>query len=121
MNKKLGSVFLLLLSLAIFDNLVKKTTEFSVNLDVQYHSSWFIFALYATYTAHREVRNKFDKAILKILAIPFLLRLGLNLSAINQSYEVYTNRVSNEYIDLVTWIFLAIGLLILVKWKRYIV
>ena len=58
MTKKISSFFLLLICFAIFDNLVKDVTEFSVNLDVLYHGSWFVFALFNIYGWYKWLKDK---------------------------------------------------------------
>ncbi len=120
MNKKISSLFLLLICFAIFDNLVKNVTEFSVNLDVFYHCSILCFILFWIWIQWKESRNKFDKKVLMILALPFMLRIGLNLLSINKNYEQYSNLVSNQFIDFITWLAIVI-LLILVSWEKFIV
>jgi hypothetical protein len=118
MTKKINAIFLLLLSLAIFDKLVKGITEFSINLDVQYHGSWMLFVVFVIWLFYKEARNKLDKAVLITLSLPFILRIFLNLLAINKDYKTYTSLVSNEYIDRFTWMSLAC-LLILIAWRKY--
>ena len=120
MTKKISSFFLLLICFAIFDNLVKNVTKFSVNLDVFYHCSIFIFILFWIKTTWKESRNKFDRKVLIILSMPFILRFGLNLSAINENYKGYSKLVSNQYIDFITWLAIVI-LLLLILWEKFIV
>ena len=120
MTKKISSFFLLLICFAIFDNLIKNVTEFSVNLDVFYHCSIFAFILFWIRIQWKENRNKFDRKVLVILSLPFILRLGLNSLAINEDYKGYSKLVSNQYIDFITWLAIVI-LLLLVLWERFIV
>ena len=120
MTKKISSFFLLLICFAIFDNLVKNVTEFSVNLDVFYHCSIFAFILFWIWIQWKESRNKFDKKILIILSMPFILRIVLNLLAININYEGYSNLVSNATIDYITWMSLGC-FIILISWRKFIV
>ena len=120
MNKKIISFFLLLICLAIYDNLVKGVTEFSVNLDVFYHSSILGFILFWIWIQWKESRNKFDRKVLMILSLPFILRIILNLLSINKNYSEYSNLVSNQFIDFITWLAIVI-LLILVSWEKFIV
>ena len=109
-----------MVSHSIFDTEVKKVDVFSVNLDVLYHGSWFAFALFWWYMTWKEVRLKFDKSMLIIILMYLSVRFILNLLSINEDYEVYSNLVSNEYIDKFTWILIAI--LILIKlWEKFIV
>ena len=119
MTKKISSFFLLLICFAIFDNLVKNVTEFSVNLDVFYHCSIFAFILFWIWIQWKESRNKFDKKVLMILSLPFILRIVLNLLAIDENYNEYSNLVSNQFIDFITWLAIVI-LLILVSWEKFI-
>jgi ABC-type Mn2+/Zn2+ transport system permease subunit len=119
MTKKITSFFLLLIALAIYDNLVKNISEYSVNLDVFYHSSIFTFILFWIWIQWKESIFKLDKRVLIVLAIPFILRIGLNLLSINKSYSEYSDLVSNRYIDYTTWLTIVI-LLILILWEKYI-
>ncbi len=118
MTKKISSIFLLLICLAIYDNLVKNITEYSVNLDVFYHCAWLGFALFVAWLFWKESRLKFDKLILIILSIPFIVRIGLNLLSINKNYSEYSNLVSNQYIDYITWMSIS-SLLIIVSWQKF--
>ena len=114
MTKKIIIIlFLILLSLSIFDKAVKYTDEFSVNLSVQYNGSWMLFAVLVAYIGYSATRKKWEKRLLIILAMPFLLRFGLNLVAINNSYDMYSRIVNNDYIDVFTWLFLVGALVIL--------
>ena len=119
MNKKISSFFLLLVCFAIYDSLVKRVTEYSVNLDIFYFCSIYSFVVFWIWVLIKETRNKFDKKVLMILSVPFILRIVLNLLSINQSYEKYSNLVSNAYIDYVSWMVLSV-LLILVSWRKFI-
>lgn len=113
MTKKIIIIlFLILLSLSIFDKAVKYKDEFSVNLSVQYNGSWMLFAAIVAYIGYSTTRKRLEKRLLIILAMPFLLRFGLNLIAINKSYDMYSKIVNNDYVDLFTWIVLAIFLII---------
>ena len=116
-NKKLISVFLLLLCFAIYDTLIKRIGGFPVNLVVLFYCSIYVFVVFTIYAI--EVRSKFDKKVLIILSLPFILRIVLNLLAIGKSRQEYNNLVSNEYIDYVSWMSLSI-LLILVLWQKFI-
>ena len=118
MTKKISSIFLLLICLAIYDEKVKNVTEFSVNLDVLYHCAWLGFALFVAWLFWKESRLKFDKLILIILSIPFIVRIILNLLSINQEYEKYSSLVSNSTIDYITWMSLS-SLLILISWQKF--
>ena len=120
MTKKISSIFLLLICFAIFDNLVKDVTEFSVNLDVFYHCSILSFILFWIWILWKESRNKFDKKVLFILSIPFIFRIVLNLLSINEDYKEHSNLVSNQFIDFITWLAIVV-LLILVSWEKFIV
>ena len=120
MTKKISSIFLLLVCLALYDNLVKNITEYSVNLDVFYHSSIFTFILFCIWIQWKESVFRIDKRILIILSIPFILRIGLNLLSINKNYSEYSALVSNRYIDYTTWCTVVI-LLILILWEKYII
>jgi len=108
MDKKVLAFFVLMLCHSIFDNLVKKVTEFNVNLDVLYHGSWFCFALFFWYDTFKLARDRFEKAIMIIILLYLCPRLLLNLFSINETYEVYSNLVSNQYIDLGTWIIIVL-------------
>ena len=119
MTKKISSIFLLLICLAIYDNLVKNVTEYSVNLDVFYHSSIFTFILFWIWIQWKESVFRIDKRVLIILSIPFILRIGLNLLSINKNYSEYSALVSNRYIDYTTWLIIVI-LLIQLLWEKYI-
>lgn len=118
MKGKINSVFLLLLSFAIYDKLVKYTTEFPVNLVVFYYVSFYSFVIYTIYKMYNEAVLNFDKSILFILACPFSLRLFLNLAAINKTRDQYNDLVSNEFIDFFTWGFLIIGVISML-WAKY--
>ncbi len=120
MTKKISSIFLLLVCLALYDNLVKNITEYSVNLDVFYHSSIFTFILFWIWIQWKESVFTIDKLILIILSIPFIVRIGLNLLSINKNYSEYSALVSNRYIDYTTWCTVVI-LLILILWEKYII
>ena len=120
MTKKISSIFLLLVCLALYDNLVKNITEYSVNLDVFYHSSIFTFILFWIWIQWKESVFRIDKRVLIILSIPFILRIGLNLLSINKNYSEYSALVSNRYIDYTTWLTIVI-LLILILWEKYII
>ena len=119
MTKKISSIFLLLASFAIYDSLVKRITEYSINLDVFYFCSIYSFVVFWIWILINETRDKLDKRVLIILAIPFVLRIILNLMSINKSYSEYSNLVSNAYIDYVSWMSLSV-LLILVVWQKFI-
>ena len=116
-NKKIISIFLLLLSFAVYDTLIKRIGGFPVNLVVFFYCSIYGFVIFMIYAI--EVRNKFDKKVLTILSLPFMLRIVLNLLAIGKDRQGYNNLVSNEYIDYVTWITIVV-LLILLLWEKYI-
>ena len=118
MTKKIASFFLLLICLAVYDNLVKNITEYSVNLDVFYHSSIFTFVLFWMWIQWKESIFKLDKRVLMVLSIPFILRISLNLLSINKNYSEYSALVSNQYIDYITWMSLS-ALLILVSWQKF--
>lgn len=120
MTKKISSFFLLLICFAIFDNLVKNVTKFSVNLDVFYHCSIFAFILFWIWIQWKESKSRFDKRVLIILSMPFILRIMLNLLSINKNYNEYSGLVSNIYIDFITWLAIVI-LLILIIWEKFIV
>ncbi len=111
-KKIIIALFLILLSLAIFDKAVKYTNEFSVNLSVLYNGSWMLFAAIIAYIGYSATRKKWEKWLLIILAMPFLLRAGLNLIAINTRYNLYSKIVNNNYVDLFTWLFLVVALII---------
>ena len=116
-NKKIISVFLLLLAFAVYDTLIKRIGGFPVNLVVFFYCSIYGFVVFTIYSI--EVRSKFDKKVLTILSLPFLLRIVLNLLAIGKDRQEYNNLVSNEYIDYVTWMSLSL-LLILALWQKFI-
>ena len=120
MTKKISSFCLLLICFAIFDNLVKNVTKFSVNLDVFYHCSIFAFILFWIWIQWKESKSRFDKRVLIILSMPFILRIMLNLLSINKNYNEYSGLVSNIYIDFITWLAIVI-LLILIIWEKFIV
>ena len=104
--------------MAYFDKAVKYVTEFSVNLDVLYHVSFLSFVVFWIYKTHSEARNKFDRHILKILSLAFIVRICLNLLSINKDYEKYSRLVNNDAIDIFTWFVLVITLMIAV-WEKY--
>ena len=118
MTKKISSFFLLLICLALYDNLVKNITEYSVNLDVFYHSSIFTFILFWMWIQWKESVFRIDKRVLILLSIPFIVRIILNLLSINQEYEKYSSLVSNSTIDYITWMSLS-SLLILISWQKF--
>lgn len=119
MTKKISSIFLLLASFAIYDSLVKRNTEYSINLDVFYFCSIYSFVVFWIWILINETRNKLDKRVLIILAAPFVLRIVLNLMSINKSYIEYSNLVSNAYIDYISWMALSV-LLIFILWQKFI-
>ena len=116
-NKKVASIFLLLLCFAIYDSLIKSIGGFPVNLVIFFYCSIYMFVVFMIYTI--EVRSKFDKKVLMILSLPFLLRIVLNLLAIGKTRHEYNDLVSNAYIDYVSWMTLSV-LIILVLWQRFI-
>lgn len=119
-NKRIISVFALLLCFALYDTLVKKAQGFPVNLVAFFYCSLYCFIAFVLWDWRKSERNKFDRKILTVAILPFLLRIILNLLSINQSREVYNNLVSNQYIDYFSWITLM-GILIIMLWQKYIV
>ena len=117
MDKKVAAFFLLMICHSIFDTQVKKYAEFNVNLDVLYHGSWFCFALFFWYDTFKLARTKFEKAIMVIILLYLLPRLSLNLLSINQTYKIYSILTSNEYIDIATWVIIAL-LMIIKLWQN---
>lgn len=120
-NKKILAAFLLIFSWAVYDSLIKIIEGFPVNLVIFFYLCFYGFVLFVFWIWAKESRLKVDKRTLYALAMPVLLRFLLNLYAINIERSEYNNIVSNHVIDKVTWIFLAIAIFILIKWKRYIV
>ena len=117
-RKKIISVFSLLLCFAIYDTLIKRIDGFPVGLVVFFYCAIYCFILFTIYAI--EVQNRFDKKVLTILSLPFILRIVLNLLAIGKDRQGYNNLVSNEYIDHMTWLTIVI-LLILLLWERFII
>ena len=119
-NKKIIAVFALLFCFALYDNLVKKSVGFPVNLVVFFYVSLYSFIVYVIYIFYQETINKFDKKVLIVGASPFLLRICLNLLSINRDRDIYNNLVSNEYIDYFSWLALIV-ILITISWRKFIV
>ena len=119
MKKKIISYFLVLFSLAVFDKAVKYVDVFSVNLSVQYNGSLMLFIGFVGLVWSQETRNKFERKVLILLSMAFLLRFVLNLIAINTDYEKYSGIVNNNYVDVFTWVLVIVGLIIIL-WERFI-
>ena len=62
-------------------------------------------------------RDKFDRRVLLVATLPIILRISLNLLAINETKAVYNQLNSNEYIDYFTWLALFVALIILL-WQK---
>ncbi len=123
MIKKFSSFFILIFCLTLYDTLVAKVTEYSVTLDVFYFTKDHCFVLFWIWVTYKESRVKKDKMILKILSIPFVLRILLNLSGLfldEKNYDNFSKIVSNVNIDYFTWITL-ITLLILILCQKLII
>ena len=116
MKIKVLSVFILLLSFAVYDKY--GTSEWNTNLVVMYYVIFHGFAVFWIWEIYKSTRNKLDRAVLIVLSLPFFLRIILTLLAIGKSRDEYNGLVSNSIIDYVTWIALAC-LLILIVWRKY--
>lgn len=116
MIKKIISYFGLLLAYVIYDRLVKQYPEFPVNMAIFFFVSGYGFVLYRIFIDTKETKNKVYRTILLILSLPFALRVGLNLSAINTDYEIYNKFTSNYTIDIITWGALLIVFSIALIW-----
>ncbi len=117
-NKKILAAFLLILSWAVYDSLIKIIEGFPVNLVIFFYLCFYGFALFVFWIWAKESRLKIEKRTLYALAMPVLLRILLNLYAINTERSEYNDIVSNHLIDKATWIFLVISLMLIIKWKR---
>ena len=116
-NKKILAAFLLIFSWAVYDSLIKIIEGFPVNLVIFFYLCFYGFVLFVFWIWAKELRLKVDKKILVALSMPVLLRIVLNLYAINTERSEYNDIVSNHLIDKATWISLAIAIFILIKWK----
>ena len=112
MKKKILAIYLLLLSWAVYDSLIKLIDGFPVNLVIFFYVSFYLFALFWIYTTWKEVRHKKDKRILAALSLPLVMRVILNIFAVGKDRAGYNALVSNHYIDTVTWTTLVIVLVI---------
>ena len=120
-NKKILAAFLIIFSWLFYDTLIKILEGFPVNLVILFFCSFYGFVLFTFSVWRFELKSKFDKKILTVLCVPVLLRILLNLYAINTERDDYNAIVNNHLVDTITAIFLAISIFILIKWKRYIV
>ncbi len=114
------SFFLLLLSFALYDTLVKGAEEFPVNLVVFFYCSVYLFILYTIWLVYQETKDFLTRIVLGVLMAPFVLRIGLNLVALVGSRNQYNQLVSNKYLDIASWLIL-IAVLITVLCANYIV
>jgi hypothetical protein len=119
LNKKIIAIFGLLLCWAVYDKLVKGADSFPVNLVVFFFCSIYCFILFVLWDWRKKEGNEFDKTVLIIASLPVMLRIVLNLLAINQDRDVYNSLVSNEYIDYFSWLTLII-ILIIASWRKFI-
>jgi len=118
-SNRITSVFALLLAFAIFDTCVKNTSgQFPVNLVVFFYVSVYGFILFAIHNYRKQAANKFDRKILLFAAIPFVIRIALNLISIGSNYATYDSIVSNAYIDYMTWLILFI-MTSITLWQKY--
>ncbi len=117
MATKIVSFFILLLSFAVYDKY--GTIEWNTNFVVLYYVVFYGFVVFWIWETYKSARNKLDRSILIVLSLPFVLRIFLNLLAVGRDRDIYNSLVSNQYIDLLTWVTLMV-FLTMILWGKYI-
>lgn len=111
------SYFMILICFAIYDQIAKSLSDYSLNLSIFYHVSYLSFISFVIIDSAIKTRNK-DRLLLLILSLPFLVRILLNLICINKDYDFYMRIVNQPLIDFLTWSVLIISVIILMPWEN---
>lgn len=124
-NKLIIALFSVTGGFVLYDWLIRiyknhNIEEYSVNLSILYFVVLNSFIIAVILIGRKYAYKAFDKKALLVLCFVFVPKIVLNLSCVNQNWDVYAARTSNIYIDLFTAIVLLIALIVLLCQKKQI-
>ena len=109
--KRILAVYILTSLVTIYDIAIKMADEiYTVNLSIFFFVSIYGYIVW-TMWSKSELITIFERKILKRISLIWILKIGLNLGGVNQSWDVYVFLTSNYVIDSISTIILIIILI----------